>query len=73
MTNTDSRILLLQMIASLTLCEHMGDVSNVVNKVLKRLGVDIEWDEWADLRRALGERGVTTLYGSRVWDFEEDQ
>ena len=34
------RMLLLQFVASLTLCDHMGDVSNDVDIVLKRLGVE---------------------------------
>lgn len=58
------RDLLLKFIASLTLCDHMGDVSNDVTEVLKFLGLEIEWDEWSDLGNALAKMGITTLNGT---------
>jgi hypothetical protein len=73
----DCRMLLLQLIGSLTLCDHMGDVSNDVVMVLKKLG--IEWespedgqDEWGTLAHQLHEMGVTTLYGSQLWCAEDE-
>lgn len=72
-TATDYRTLLLAFIASLTLADHMGDVSNEVEEVLRCLGLKIEWDEMHELGTALGKMGVTTLYGSDLSaDDDED-
>lgn len=73
MTDLDHRTLLLQFIGSLTLCDHMGDVSDDVAKVLDIMGLDIEWDEWDDLGKALSEMGITTLYGTELWHEEDDR
>lgn len=62
----DNEKLLLKFIASLTLCDHMGDVSNDVDDVLKKLGIDIDWDEWSDLRQELYLLGITTLNGTEL-------
>lgn len=67
------RELVLQFIGSLTLCNHMGDVSNDVNVVLERIDEKIEWDEWWELGRALGDRGITTLQGTSLADDEDDE
>lgn len=67
MSEIDYRTLLLQLIGSLTLCDHMGDVSNDVDFVLKKLGIEIEdWDEMYELASKLGEMGITTLYGTEL-------
>jgi hypothetical protein len=58
--------LILQFIASLCLCDHMGDVSNDVDVMLKRLGHAPEWDDLSDLMKWLHKRGVTTLYGTSL-------
>lgn len=63
MSQTDREILL-QLIGSLTLCDHMGDVSNDVETALKRIDLDIEWADLDELGTELGKRGVTTLYGT---------
>jgi len=60
----ESRDLLLSFIASLTLCDHMGDVCDDVDEVLKRLGEQEDWDEWVDLQRNLAKKGVKTLWGT---------
>ena len=63
--------LLLQFIGSLTLCDHMGDVSNDVMEVLRRIGMnEIEWDDMSDLGSAFGELGITTLYDTSLADEE---
>jgi hypothetical protein len=67
--------LLLQLIASLTLCDHMGDVYNDIDVVLKKLGINYidteesytpmgEFGSW--VRQKLHNQGVTTLYGSSL-------
>lgn len=56
--------LLLSFIAGLTLCDHMGDVSDDIVKVLKLMGEDIAFDELRELADALRARGVKTLYGT---------
>ncbi len=64
---SDDRTILLQFIASLTLCDHMGDVSNDVSDVLKKLGPPYdswEWDEWHDLSERFRQAGITTLNGT---------
>lgn len=62
------RMVLLQLIASLTLCDHMGDVSNDIEEALRQIGVDLSWDTLDDLRQALHTRGITTLYGTSLSD-----
>lgn len=62
----DYKNLLLQFIASLTLCDHMGDVADDIIVVLKKMEIAIEWDDIDDLGKALGEMGVTTLYGTTL-------
>lgn len=63
----DYRKLLLQFIGSLTLCDHMGDVADGINLVLKKLGIEIgEWYDYSDLRKELDKMGVTTLYGTAL-------
>lgn len=68
----DHKQLLLQLIASLTLADHMGDVANSVTFVLKKLGYDWEWEEWYELRNHLGRAGITTLYGTEVGGDDDD-
>lgn len=70
-TVEDYRALILAFVGSLTLADHMGDVSNDVEQVLKLLGVKIEWYEWGELGSALGKMGVTTLYGTSLSDDDE--
>lgn len=69
----DCRALLLSLIGSLTLCDHMGDVAGDVNTVLERLGMDIEWDEWGELGMRLGKMGVRTLYGTALYDPDDEE
>ena len=66
MADQTDRNLLLQLIGSLTLCDHMGDVSNDVQYVLTKLGINDEWEDWPQLAEALHVRGVTTLYGTSL-------
>lgn len=61
--------LLLELIASLTLADHMGDVSSDVYTVLKRLDMQEAVEaEWEGLIGVLGKMGVTTLYGTSLGD-----
>ena len=58
---------ILKFIASLCLCEHMGDVAEVIRRVLK--DIDFEVGEGYDLNELLGELAkhkVTTLYGTEI-------
>ena len=57
----DYRQILLQFIASLTLDENEGDISESISTVLEMIEENIEWDDLADLGTKLGKRGVTTL------------
>ncbi len=70
MASIDYKGLLLQFIASLTLCDHMGDVADDVSKILKTIGLKIEWEDWHDLGNKLAKMGVTTLYGTLLREEE---
>ncbi len=59
---------LLKFIASLTLCDHMGDVCDDINEVLKQLDIDIDYEDLSDLGSKLGEIGITTLQGTSMVD-----
>lgn len=62
------RELLLSLLASLTFCDHMGDVADCVDRVMKQLGIEYEdTGEWElDVGRALHLLGVKTLYGTEI-------
>jgi hypothetical protein len=64
--------LLLRFIGSLTLADHMGDVADDVNKVLKELELEVEWDDWSELQRWLAVHNVTTLYNTSLQDDGDD-
>ncbi len=68
------RELLLSLCGSLTICDHMGDVSNDVHDVLKRLNMpkSVLDAEWEDLGKELGKFGVKTLYGTDLWSPEDE-
>ncbi len=75
--DTDYRELLLQFIGSLTICDHIGDVTNEIDDVLTRLGMplpaevatDTDWGialgEW------LGKQGITDMHGEPLYEPEE--
>ena len=69
------RDLLLSLVGSLTLCDHMGDVSNAVDECLKRVGMPQEVldADWKDLGKELGKLGVKTLYGTELYDPDDDE
>lgn len=63
--------LLLKLCASLTLCDHMGDVWDDVNTVLKRIGmghIGHTAEEFGDLGRDFAKEGITTLWDTSVGD-----
>ena len=64
------REILLSLCASLTLCDHMGDVSEDVDAALELAGIKIgddNDDDWGTrVARTLHGLGVKTLYGSEV-------
>jgi hypothetical protein len=68
----DYRDVLLKLIGSITSSEHIGDVGGNVQCALKMINIDIEWDEWDELRRALAAMGVTTLFGTPLAYPEDD-
>lgn len=68
-----TRDLLLSLLGSISLADHLGDVANDVVTVLERLSIETpyadsygEW--WSGLRRDLHNVGVTTLYGTELYD-----
>lgn len=66
------RDILLSLIGSLTLCDHMGDVADDVNEALKQIGLKIEWDEWRQLGDALGKMGVKTIWNTDLGSDDDD-
>lgn len=68
----ETRQFVLKFVASLSLCDHMGDVGGDVDKALKELGVGIDFDDWSELRKALHGMGVTTMFGTTVWCDEDE-
>lgn len=61
------REILLSLCASLTLADHMGDVSEDVIEALRRAGITVEDRPWPqDVTHALHKLGVKTLYGTEL-------
>jgi hypothetical protein len=56
------RDILLKLIGSLTLADHMGDVAEDVQRALELAKIEISWSDWDDLALQLSELGITTLY-----------
>jgi hypothetical protein len=72
MQNKTDREILLSLIGSLTLCDHMGDVADDVDFALKAIGVPFEWEDLSELGTKLGRMGVRTLYGSSLEEDDSD-
>jgi hypothetical protein len=68
MDENDYKELLMQLLGSLTICEHMGDVARDVEYVLKKLGHDFKWYELHEVADYFGSIGATTLYGTSLVD-----
>ena len=67
MSQVDYKKILLQLIASLTLCDHMGDVGDDINKTLENIDLQVgEWDDICELGHLLGKMGITTLYETTI-------
>lgn len=67
----DYKNLLLQLIASLTLCDHEGDISEDCYYVLEKMGIEIEeaeesYNGMSDISYTLSQMNITTLYGSSL-------
>lgn len=62
----DHRMLLLKLIASLTLCDHFGDISETIDTALNRMGEPIEYDDLSHLGKKLAKMGITTLYNTKL-------
>ena len=64
----DEKQLLINFIASLTLCDHMGDVMDDAKKVLKELGVEDKWYNEQELIEVLKDNfdEVQTVYETEV-------
>lgn len=63
----DYRSILLNLIASLTLADGLGDVSAYVDTAAKLARFDFpEWSDLEELGDILGEINITTLYGTSL-------
>jgi hypothetical protein len=64
---------ILGFIASLTLCDHMGDVMDDIQKVLDDMGIDWKWDDKYELWDCIADEGnIKTLWGTDVHGREEN-
>lgn len=71
------REILLRLIGSLTLADHMGDASEDALQALKMAmperAEEIDEMEWEDLGSWLGKsHGVTTLVDTPLWDPDDE-
>ena len=64
--------LILQFVASYTLADHLGDVSDDVDVLLKKIGFNEEWDDEMELCDLLAKKGITTLYGTSLEVYDDD-
>jgi uncharacterized protein YijF (DUF1287 family) len=71
--NKRMRTLILQFAMSYTLCDHLGDVADDLDKLLKEIGVVGDWDTDDAMVAAIHNLGVhTTLWGSSMSCCEEE-
>lgn len=59
--DADARTLLLSFFRQLALCDHMGDVGNEADTVLRILGIDANWRDFSELAHKLEALGVPKL------------
>lgn len=66
----DYREVLLSLIGSLTLADHMGDAANDIWAALRRIGLEPPdtVSDLTDLGQWLGRMGIRTLYGTELSD-----
>jgi hypothetical protein len=67
MAEPDYKQLLLSLIRSLGLADHMGDVAEDVQKILQEIDdplAKVEWEDLSDLGSKLSDRGIKTVWGS---------
>jgi len=72
----DYKELLLKLLASLTLCDHEGDIWDDVNTVLEVLGmkhIGYEAECFGDLGADFAKEGITTIYGTFLGDEDETE
>lgn len=68
--NKECKKYILQIVASLCLCDHIGDVMGDIGKILEDIEFDDddEWYELHELLDILAKRDVTTLFGTELGD-----
>lgn len=68
----DYKAILLALIGSLTLADHMGDASTDIDEALDQIGMKIEYEDLGDLGTILGrDHGVKTLHGTDLYDVDD--
>jgi hypothetical protein len=76
-TTPDYRKILLDFAASLTLCDHMGDVCDDLQKVMDLIGVECDVDlsegSKGPFKKILRGLGAKTLYGTDIGSDEDDE
>lgn len=55
------KTLFYELIFSLTLCDHMGDVCDRITLALRKAGDFFEWEDLDKLRDILEKRGINTI------------
>jgi len=71
-TVEEYRLLLLQLVGSLTTNDTVGDTMDDIKTVLDRIGYEVAEDDHDDfgsaVQAALAKDGITTLYGTSLED-----
>jgi len=76
-TEPNYKELLLSLIASMTLADHMGDVCDDVQTVMDKMGIECSVDlsgegDAQDFKRLLHNMGAKTVYGTEIWDADDE-
>ncbi len=72
-TEPDYKSILFSLCASLTLCDHMGDVCEDVFEALKKAGIKTkDANDLEDVYKLLPE-GTRTLYGTIIGDDDDGE
>jgi len=73
-TAEDYKNIILSLVASATLADHMGDMWDDLNQALKLIGEDelLEADYESELPNLLHKRGIKTIWGTEVGTEDEE-
>ena len=64
---------ILELIASATLADNMGDMWDDLNKVAEDIGEKDLVEDYDELPKKLYQRDIKTVWGSEVWSDEDEE